>query len=37
MKTEDIIKWLMRGGVTVEDITDSQLDALSKYWKVDIE
>ena len=35
MTTKDIIKFLMRGGVMVEDITEEQMKVLTKYWRLE--
>ena len=36
-EAKNIIKWLMRGGITVEDITPEQMKVLTKYWRLEDE
>ena len=33
--TEEIIAWLRKGKVSVEDITPKQMKVLTKYWGLD--
>lgn len=35
MTAKEIIKWLSRGGVMVEDITPEQEKALTQYWRLE--
>jgi hypothetical protein len=35
MTTKEILKRLMNGGVSVEDLTEEQIKALGIYWRIE--